>query len=479
MIAKILLASLIISAILFTSMTPLAAELSNDSQMVENYSENTTIAPANQSALMRVAADTQNRPPEPAAEEPAMIPIDTNAAPAEDTQKLWERWGFSGSARAAYWSSSRQLDDEKNLGAGALWLKWAHKLPQGIGLYVAGWARSDNVFKGADKKYLMREAYIDYALDSWDFRVGRQIIAWGRADRVNPTDNLTPRNFKILVPEDDDNRFGTLAAKARYSFGDYSVTGVWLPDFRANIVPFPRQTGVSYNQDIPDSHRTWAAKFERSGKDLDWSVSYYDGFDLNPDISVKSAGPAGVNVLLSHHRYRVLGGDAATTLGRYGLRGELAYARTDDGDGNDLFIKNSFVWGVVGVERTFFSYLNLNVQYFFRYVTKWEDPANVANPALKEIALTQSIISNQRDKTQHGFTFRVSNKWLNETLEGEIAGIWDVTRNGYLLRPKAIYAISDKWKAVVGFDYYGGSDESFFGRLEKNRAVYAELIYGF
>ena len=446
----------------------IAAEISLQSEITTGYDSNSTGAARDGVALAATAAD-----------EPAMVPADDASAAAEETRKFWERWGLSGSARAAYWSSSRMLDNEKNLGVGALWLKWNHKLPKGIGLYAEGWARSDNVFKGTDKKYLIREAYADYANGAWDFRVGRQIIAWGRADRINPTDNLTPRNFKILVPEDDDNRFGALAAKARYSFGDYSVTGIWLPDFRANVLPFPKQTGISYDEDVPDSHRTWAARFERSGKDLDWSVSYYDGFDLNPDISVKSAGPAGVNLLLSHHRYRVLGADAATALGRYGLRGEIAYARTADSNGNDPFIKNPFFWGVVGVERTFFSYLNVNVQYFLRHVTKFEDPSNVANPALREVALTQAVIASQRDRTQHGVTFRVSNKWLNETLEGEVAGIWDFTRNGYLLRPKVSYAINDKWKAVAGFDYYGGPGESFFGRLEKNRGAFAELIYGF
>ncbi len=436
------------------------------------------IATGYETSSIRVAREDAT-PAATSAEEPAMAPPDDSAPADEDAGKFWERWGFSGSARAAYWSSSRLLDDKKNLGVGALWLKWNYQLPKGIGLYAEGWARSDNVFKGTDKQYLMREAYADYATDAWDFRIGRQIIAWGRADRINPTDNLTPRNFRILVPEDDDNRFGALAAKARYSFGDYSVTGIWLPDFRANVLPFPQQAGISYDEDVPNSHRAFATKFERSGKDVDWSVSYYDGFDLNPDISVKSVAPSGaMMMLLSHHRYRVLGTDAATALGRYGLRGEFAYARTDDSNGDDPFIKNPFFWGVLGVERTFLSYLNVNVQYFARYVTKFEDPSNV-NPALKEIALTQAVIANQRDRTQHGVTFRISNKWMNETLEGEVAGIWDFTRNGYLLRPKLIYAINDKWKAVAGFDYYGGPDDSFFGRLEKNRGAYAELIYGF
>ena len=463
---KIFFARIALLTIAVASGHSLAVELSLQSQITHGYDTGSL-----------AAAPEQGAPA--AAVEPALVPPDTDAAAEVDTRPFLDRWGLSGSARAAYWSSSRLLDDEKNLGAAALWLKWNYKLPQGVGLYAQGWVCSDNVFNGTDRHTLLREGYADYALGSWDFRLGRQIVAWGRADRINPTDNLTPRNFKILVPEDDDNRFSALTAKARYSFGGYSVTGIWLPEFRANVLPFPRLAGVRYEEDVPGSHRAFATKFERSGKNLDWSVSYYDGFDLNPDISVKSVGPTGATLLLSHHRYRVLGADAATALGRYGLRGEFAYARTADTQGNDPFVKNPFFWGVIGVERTFLSYLNVNLQYFARYVTKFEDPANVVNPAFKDVALTQAIVNNQRDRTQQGVTFRISNKWLNETLEGEIAGIWDFTRHGYLLRPKVIYAINDKWKAVAGFDYYGGPDDSFFGRLEDNRATYAELIYGF
>ena len=428
-----------------------------------------------QSDAVTLEANAKTEPADEPAMAPAMAPGDEQA----DTRKVWERWGFSGSARGGYWSSSRSLDDEKNLGAGALWLKWNHKLPQGVGLYAEGWARSDNVFKGTDKQYLVREAYVDYAVSDWDFRVGRQILAWGRADRINPTDNLTPRNFKLLVPEDDDNRFGALAAKARFTFSDYSVTGIWLPDFRANVLPFPKLTGVSYNEEIPGSHRSFATKFERSGKDLDWSVSYYDGFDLNPDISVASAGPSGMKLLLSHHRYQVLGADMATALGRYGLRAEVVYAKTKDRTGDDPFVKNPFFWGVIGAERTFLDYLNVNVQYFVRYISKYQDPNSVANPLLRPVALTQAIVSNQRDQTQHGVTFRVSNKWLNETVEVELAGMWDWTRHGYLLRPKVIYAVNDKWKVTAGADYYAGPDDSFFGRLKDNKGVFAELSYGF
>jgi hypothetical protein len=69
---------------------------------------------------------------------------------------------------------------------------------------------------------------------------------------------------------------------------------------------------------IPDSRRQCAFKLEQSGKAADWSISYYDGFDLSPDLSLKSITPSAISILLNHNRIRALRADAATTLGRYG-----------------------------------------------------------------------------------------------------------------------------------------------------------------
>jgi hypothetical protein len=359
-------------------------------------------------------------------------------------------------------------------------------------LYAEGWARSDNVFHGSNMKYRVREAYGDLTLGPVDLRLGRQIIVWGRADRINPTDNLTPRDFTLLVPEDDDNRYGVLAAKARYNWSDLSLTGVWLPEFQPDVIPLSTKpqavtlapglvvnTTPEFAENAPHTRRSWALKLEQSGKAVDWSVSYYDGFDLFPDVSLRgfnvSSGVPAPIVQLDHNRIKVLGADAATTLGKYGLRAEAAYTRTEDREGKTLFVKNPFFYGVLGVERTFLESLNVNLQYFVRHVYDFEDPAAVADPALRFLSLTQAVINFQRDKTTQGMTVRVSNKWLHDTLEAELAGVWDYTRHGYVIRPKLIYAITDKWKATAGADFLRGPEDSVYGRLKDNSTVFFEL----
>ena len=180
-----------------------------------------------------------------------------------------------------------------------------------------------------------------------------------------------------------------------------------------------------------------------------------------------------------HHRTRVIGADAATTLGAYRLATEIAYTRTEDNAGSNPDIKNSFWYGIVGLERSFSDNLTFNSQLFARRVSHYSNPEDIANPAVKPIAIQNAILNNQYDKQQFGVTLRVAKKWFNETLEGELAGSLLLNRSGYLVRPKLVYAYSDSIKLIGGVEYFGGSDKTSYGRQDKNRGVFAELRYFF
>jgi hypothetical protein len=95
------------------------------------------------------------------------------------------------------------------------------------------------------------------------------------------------------------------------------------------------------------------------------------------------------------------------------------------------------------------------------------------------LALRLAAVTNQRDQVQHGASLRVSYKWFNETLEGELAGMLSFTRLDFALRPKLTYAFTDRWKGLAGADIFLGSKNVFFGRLSENSAAYVELRYSF
>ena len=410
-------------------------------------------------------------------------PAEGNNAPAESSdmlsgrnntiKNLVQKLNISGSLRGGYWSSSRTLDDRDHLTTAALWLKASPKLRSNVSLFVEGWIIDQQLFHADQTEEQLREAYLDINVGPMDFRIGKQIIVWGRTDRINPTDNLSPRDFTLLVPEDDDQRLGTAAIKATYYFKEISLTGIWLPHFSPDTIPIPRiPPPFGLTEDIPDtSFGDWAIKIEQTGRLIDWSLSYFNGYDLYPDLDAASLP----HLILKHHRIDVIGTDAATTLGRYGLRAEAAYTMTQDNNGDDPYIKNPFFFLVAGIDRTFLEYLNINVQYLIRVIVNYRNPEATGNP----FAVEQAVINNQLDQVQQGATFRINYKWFHETLEGEIATVFLTPHFSYLIRPKVTYAFTDRWKGTIGGDLYEGNQPSFFGYLRGNSTAYAELRWSF
>ena len=305
----------------------------------------------------------------------------------------------------------------------------------------------------------MREVYVETRKGDFDFRVGRQIIAWGRTDRLNPTDNLTPRDARLLATDIDEDRFGSLAAKASWSLtANDSLTLVLLPEFQAN------KSYSKFTEVISSANNQWAIKYDQSGKAIDWSVSYYDGYDLSPDLSA--------SYVYKHYRTKVYGMDIATTVGSNRFALESAYTQTQDMNGTNEYIKNPFLYTVFGVEHDFGNNTSGIVQIFNRHVYNYSTPDTSTS-----LKLLRSVVISQLDRNQDGISIRIAKKWLNETLETELAGSTLLERNGYSLRPRVTYLWSDSIKLLAGYEYYAGNSNTYYGYLKNNNTLFMELRY--
>lgn len=395
-------------------------------------------------------------------------------SPAPDVQPapgVVELLGLTGAVRAGYWSSTRNLDSEVPLGAGMLWLKSSRRVSKRVSFLAEGWTSLQGPFEDGKAAGELREAFVDLRFGKLDVRAGRQIIAWGRADGVNPTDNLSGQDLTLLVPDDADRRLGTAAVRASYFVGDVSIAGVWLPEFRGHefALPAPPPGVVFARESEQWPGDQWAVRVEQTGRTVDWSVSYFDGKDLAPDLGLVASDAQAPVIRLSHHRVRVIGGDMTANLGRFGLRAEAAYVETEDTQGRDPFTKNPFLFVVAGADRTFGGLLNLNVQYLYRQVRHRSATS----------ASVQDVLNSQTQAAQHGASFRIAYKWLHDTLEAECAAVAYAGPRGGALRPKVVYAVTDSWKVLAGAEILRGQSTSVFGMMERNSAGYAELRWSF
>lgn len=386
---------------------------------------------------------------------------------------------ISGSARAGYFSSSRELDDNDDLGAASLWLKLERRVEANWSLFAEGWIRDDDIGEASDgHSGMLREAYVRTDAGEAAITIGKQIVAWGRADQINPTDNLTPRDYRLLTPQDNDQRFGTTAVSLAYPLSAMTLSLHWLPTFVPNRIPLPTPSGVRYTEASARSDQA-AIKLDRSGGNIDWSLSYFHGLDLNPDFALGTHNAGGTDIVLTHNRIRTLGADMATVLGRYGLRAEAAYNWTSDPGGEEPLVKNPFLFAVAGIDRTFLDHFNVNLQYYVRRVSRYRNPNDIVDPQLQAIAAQAAVLAHETERYEHGFTLRLANKWLNETLEADILGIRSVTNDDYAVRPMLVYAMDDHWRLTLGADIYRGPARSFFGFLHENSGAFAEIRYNF
>src|SRR5204863_5443408 len=139
----------------------------------------------------------------------------------------------------------------------------------------------------------------------------------------------------------------------------------------------------------------------------DWSVSYFDGLDLFPDLQVAGLSASGLDLVLLHHRVRVVGLDAAAAVGQYTVRGEAAYTFTEHARRGDQ-IKSPFFFLVLGADRTLPGAVYVNVQYVLRVVTQLDAAGDIADAALRGVALEQALINDQLDQVKHAIALRVS-----------------------------------------------------------------------
>lgn len=405
----------------------------------------------------------------------ADLPAEPLDAPAE--KPSWVKTlGLGGFIRTDYYSASKRLDNQHSLPGLTFQPKALPKFGSWGDAKIEGRITDDNLRKDNRFQGRLLEGYTNFYFGSVDVRAGKQIITWGRADALNPTDVLTPKDFTLLSAKDEDERrIGTAALKANYYRGDYTLSLIWLPIFNPTTIPLTAPPGFKLIEDKRSqgkwTEQGFAAKLDHTGGDLDWSFSYYYGLDLIP--IGRPLTPTLTQ--LTHNRIHMVGADFARNFGRFGMRGEAAYVQTQDPGGSDPFIKNPYVYYVLGVDHDVTEDLNINLQAYQRIIINYQDVFKIQDPIARDVAVLNVIFNQQMDRVQEGLTGRIKAQWWNDTLEAELLGVWNANRSDFFVRPSVAYAFTDVWKGFVGWDVFNGRKQSFNGFFQPNTAFFAEL----
>lgn len=395
----------------------------------------------------------------------------TQTVNAED---LADRIDASLSLRSDVWSGSRQLDGEQGIAQIGVWGRAKLDLDTAGTVAASGWLTDRSGQDAGMSHRRVRELYWRYRNGPAELKIGRQMVVWGRADGLNPTDNLSPRDFTLLAPEDGDLRYGNEAVQLAVDTTIGNFSGLFFPRAASHTIPLEPLPNVLYSVEKPSGRSQWALKWDASGEGVDGSLSYFHGVDPMPDLSLKTVGPAGVAITVSNHPVSILGADLSMTHRGVVWRAEMAWMRTDSVGKNDFTHKKPQIWLVAGGEWNLGNSTTLGIQGTLLHVMDFQNPDDIADPIFRQVAQRQVRVSNQSAVTQSGITWRLARNWWNDTLLIETSGVLLWTSGSGVWRTKIAYALTDHWQLQAGTDYYFGPDTTFFGQLRKNRLLYVQ-----
>lgn len=404
--------------------------------------------------------------------------------PGVATESAVDLARLSGAVRVDYFGSSRTLDDEQGLLGATLWAKYKPVFGNRLEGFFEGRVSNFDIGDSDQTDSTLIEGYLTAHLGRADVRVGKQIVAWGRADAVNPTDNLTPRDYTVLLPFDSDQRVGTTAARLDYFTANAgTLVFFWTPFFEPSTVPLVAADGTAIPEDRPErgaENSEFAAKWDNTGGAADWSVSYFRGFSLLPLLTIASPSPGVTPLRATYPRLTAIGADISGNVGRYGFRAEVAYIRPDDNPDIDADLEpRPSLFAVVGVDRTFAETRNVNVQLVFRQVYDYVDPGSLSDPTRREVATTNAALFGTRDPQSYGFTARIADRWFYDTLQAELFLYVITPGTNYYVRPSVSYAFTDRLVGHLGGELYRGPTDTYFGALRKNSGIFVELRASF
>ena len=379
-----------------------------------------------------------------------------------------------------YFSSNQTLDNEHGFVGTTGRFSARPRLGHRLRAYVSGWLTDPGLNHGEGVQSLIRQAYLTQNWRGNQLRVGKQIIAWGQGDGVNPTDNLTPRNYTVLQSSTADQRFGTTSVLWNHFIGRRGTLTTFVsPFFRPSVIAIPTIPGVTFQNRIPAysvHHMEAALKWSYASAAGDWSVSYFHGFDLLPNLALQSGATPIVN--LNYNRLNILGGDFTRPVGsRYLIWGEAAYFRPLDASYSLPQTQKPNIFAVIGGSRQWGGAVSLSLQLVDRLVQDYVAPQSASAGPDQEVAVQNALINGELHRNNVGATGQITDNWWHQTLQGKLFAYVNVRPLDSLIRLTMTYAVTDHMVLTAGAEDYMGPRVSYFGQLAANSTVFVQGQY--
>lgn len=326
----------------------------------------------------------------------------------------------------------------------------------------------------------LREAYLDHRERHWGFRLGRQLVIWGVADGVRITDLVSPMDMTEFLAQDYDDIRMPVNALRFFVFNEkMKLELLAVPSLEGYKLPTDAENPWSV---LPKSASTlfvWVAKgshpklrfsnIEYGGKlcftlpGVDFSLSTLYTWNKMPVITYR---PSDIHTTVSPQYYRMgfFGGDVSKPLGRFVLRGEVAF-----NVGKHLSYKPEA--GAMAQKGFNTVHYLVGMDWYAPY--EWMLMGQFSS---ESILRYETQIAQSRHHSL--LTFNISKKLLDSTLQLSNFTYFELSHKGWFSRFASSYALNDHIQLLVGYDWFGGNG-GMLGVYKHNSEIWAKAKYNF
>ncbi len=192
----------------------------------------------------------------------------------------------------------------------------------------------------------MRELYLTYSSDSYEFRLGKVIHSWGSVDENSPIDNASSLDYYYMFFGGTERKMGTLSGSLDYYTGNLKLNMVFSPLHSTNRIPlgdddFPVELPVypDATEIFPISGRPFEGgihgKYSLGFGDI--SLSYFSGYDRTFNLTGVNVYGRGsdisfpyVDIVFGYRKTNVFGLGGVFLSDWFTLRFDLGHFSTED-----------------------------------------------------------------------------------------------------------------------------------------------------
>jgi hypothetical protein len=345
----------------------------------------------------------------------------------------------------------------------------------------------------------LREAYVDFQSGPLGFRLGKQIIPWGRGSVFNPVNKLTPMDPTTRSPESDDMNLGIWALQGSVNLGDYlELAAVWNPVYEAGrllIDPIPMPGYVIFQDpDYPGVHLdegSYGVQLDFHAPLMDAGLYCFTGYHNWPGIAFDSfrmdtvtMTPLALNLYEKAYRVSMAGLDLSVPLGSWIFRAEGAWLQTTEKHEGVEYLPFPELSYTAEIEKGL-SWLTVIAGYYGKFIMD-HVPAQ-AKPQLaaeqeqflllleggaeltsamvdgavrEQIAAFNRLYNYQLEEFYHSGFLVLRGDFFRSVLEIEIPVICHITTEEWIARPTISWMPADGIRVKAGFSGLWGPKNS-------------------